>query len=70
MIHNRKLIKYYKDYTIMQEMNYKNEGTFFSISSGTIDEKFLNSINVKYSYFETIEEAEKFIDEILKEEQQ
>lgn len=70
MIHNRKLIKYYKNYSIMQEMNYKNEGTFFSIVEGKHDEKILNSINIKYTYFETIEEAEKFIDEILKEEQQ
>ena len=67
MIHTRKFIEYYQNFTITQEMNYKNEGTIYSIIQGEVDSKFIDSVKVKFSYFETLEEARKFIDDFLKE---
>lgn len=68
MMNNRKKIEVYKDFSILQELNYKNEGTIYSIIQGDIDPKLINSINIKYSYFETIEEARTFIDNLKEEE--
>ncbi len=68
MINNRKYVKEYKGYTILEELNYKNETTFYSIAPGKVGKDLVNAISVKYSYFNSIQEAEDFIDNLLEEE--
>ena len=67
MINNRKYVKDYKGYTILEELNYKNETTFYSIAPGKVGKDLVNAISVKYSYFNTIQEAEEFIETLLEE---
>lgn len=64
MINNRIKIEYYNNYSILQERNYKNEGTIYSIVKGNIDSNLVNGIQIDYSYFVTIEEAREFIDNL------
>ena len=67
MINNRKYVKDYKGYTILEELNYKNETTFYSIAPGKLGKDLVNAISVKYSYFNSIQEAEEFIETLLEE---
>lgn len=67
MINNRKKVKDYKGYTILEELNYKNEVVNYSIAPGTVAEDLVNAIKVKYSYFTSIQEAETFIDNLEEE---
>lgn len=67
MLNNRKKVKDYKGYTILEELNYKNETTFYSIAPGEVAKDLVNAIEVKYSYFTSIKEAEDFIETLLEE---
>jgi len=64
MLNNRKKVKDYKGYTILEELNYKNEVVNYSIAPGIVAEDLVNAIKVKYSYFTSIQEAEDFIDNL------
>ncbi len=64
MLNNRKKAKDYKGYTILEELNYKNEVVNYSIAPGIVAEDLVNAIKVKYSYFTSIQEAEDFIDNL------
>lgn len=68
MINNRNYVKDYKGYTILEELNYKNEVVNYSIAPGKVAKDLVNAIKVKYSYFTSIQEAEDFIDNLLEEE--
>ena len=67
MINNRKYVKDYKGYTILEELNYKSETTFYSVAPGKVGKDLVNAISVKYSYFNSIQEAEEFIETLLEE---